>query len=199
MPEHADSPVDHQAQVEIARWTHAWMCAAAMTHEQLESTWDDESPASSIGARDALSLVVIDAVRNTYRGAAAALGPDSDPVRTFEERQPDLKVVRDRFEHFEDYLRGTGRAQKSGKELLALDDLFGLEIRSSSGGGPGGHSIKVAVRERDGEKTYVIQTGAAVDAARVLAPAVLAQVGLYDEQHAERCVFCKRLGSSLGA
>src|ERR1035437_4044722 len=56
MPEHADSPVDHQAQVEIARWTHAWMCAAAMTHEQLESTWDDESPASSIGARDALSL-----------------------------------------------------------------------------------------------------------------------------------------------
>lgn len=61
--------------------------------------------------------------------------------------------------------------------VLVLDHLVGLEIRSSSGGGPGGHSIEVAVRERGGEKTYSIEIGAAIDAARVLAPAVRVRVG----------------------
>jgi hypothetical protein len=140
-------------------------------------------------------VVVIDAVRNTYRGAAAALGRNSDAVRAFEERQPDLSVVRDRFEHFEDYLRGRGNGQREGSTMLALEGHVGLEIRSSSGGGPGGHSIEVAVRELDGAKTYFIETRAAVTAACVLARAVLENVGLYDDRHAERCLYCASSGS----
>lgn len=196
MSEHAEQDTGSRARIEVARWTHVWMCAAARTYKHLESIWDDESPGSSIGARDALSLVVIDAVRNTYRGATAVLGDDSDAVRVFEERQPDLKVVRDRFEHFEDYLRGAGHAQKTGKSMMVLDDLIGLAISSSSGGGPGGHSIEVTVREQNGEKTYSIETGAAVDAARTLARVVLTEVGLYDDQHADRCLYCAPSDSS---
>ena len=190
MADIAESVVKDPARMEIARWTHVWMCAAVRTHEYLESIWDDENPGSSVGARDALSLVVVDAVRNTYRGAAAAIGQDSDAVRAFEECQPDLKVVRDRFEHFEEYLRGSGNAQTTGRITLALDDRIGLEIRSSSGGGQGGHSIEVVVRERDGEKSYLIETRAAVNAARVLARAVLGEVGLYDDRHAAQCLCC---------
>jgi hypothetical protein len=159
--------------------------------QETESTWDYDNPAASVGLRDALLLVIVDAVRNTYRGAQAVLGADSPRVRAFEESQPDLKGVRDRFEHFDDYLRGTGNAQKTGSTMLSSDDVIGLDVRSSSGGGLGGHSIDVAVRERDGEKTYTVQTGLAVDAACILACAVLEEVGLYDDGHAERCVYCK--------
>lgn len=170
------------------------MCAAADTSAHLESIWDDERPASSIGARDSLSLLVVDAVRNTYRGAAAALGADSDPVRAFERSQPELKAVRDRFEHFEEYLRGTGNAQRTKGAGLTLDEAAALEIRSSSGGGAGGHTIEVAVRERKGEKVYRIETGLAVEAARILACSVLTQLELYDDRHAEHCRHCLRQG-----
>lgn len=176
--------------VEVARWTHLWMCAAARTYEHLEAIRDDENPVSAIGARDTLSLVVIDAVRNTYRGAAAALGGKSRAVQTFERDQPDLKVVRDRIEHFEDYLRGTGHAQKSNGERLQLGDDVGLEIRASSGGGRGGHTIEVGVREHSGERLFRIEAGAAVTASRVLAAAVLEQAGLFDERHAAHCAYC---------
>jgi hypothetical protein len=59
------------------------MCAAALTLEHLETRWDEESLATSIGERDALSLVIVTAIRNTYRGGCVVLGDYSEPVQAF--------------------------------------------------------------------------------------------------------------------
>jgi hypothetical protein len=176
---------------EIARWTHAWMCAAATILHGLEAAWDDESPAASVGTRDALTLVLVDAVRNTYRGAAAVLGSDHSAVQTFEQAVPGLKDLRDSLEHFDAYLRGTGHRQPAlaGPDAQA-DQGAPMAVVDSAGGGPQGHTVQVAVREKTGTQTYQFATGTAVSAARTLARTALEHVGLYNEHHAAACRHC---------
>jgi len=57
---------------------------------------------------DALSLVVIDAINNTYRGARAVVGPIAPSIVRFEKAVPDIRNLRNRLEHFDAYLRGRG-------------------------------------------------------------------------------------------
>lgn len=184
-------PPDEAARRETARWTHAWMCAAAITLTSLEAAWDDESPAASVGARDALTLVLVDAVRNAYRGAAAVLGSDHSALQTFERAVPSLKDLRDSLEHFDAYLRGTGhrQPQPSGPDAQA-DQAAPMTVVASAGGGPQGHTVQVAVREKTGTQTYEFATGTAVNAARTLARTALEHTGLYNQRHAAECRHC---------
>lgn len=167
------------------------MCAAAMTLQSVEATWDNESPAASLGVRDALALVLVDAVRNTYRGAAAVLGSHHSAIRTFELAVPGLKDLRDSLEHFDVYLRGTGRRQP---QLGAPNDRVGraarMEFVDSAGGGSRGHTARVAVREKTGMQTYLFATGTAVNAARMLARTTLEHTGLYSQSHVAACRHC---------
>lgn len=178
---------------ELARWTHLWLAAAVSTLEHLESIWDEEDPVRSLGRRDALSLVVIDAVRNVYRGGLAVLGPEDSNILAFEERAGGMKDLRDRLEHFDSYLEGRGFAQTGGygRPPLALDGAIGLRLVMSAGGGPGGHTITVAVVEAHGnEEEFVFESRSVVDAARRLGGACLEAAGLMDERHRERCSTC---------
>src|SRR4051812_38361828 len=176
----ASGDADHRSDDvvrEVARWTHAWMCAAALTLARMETSWDDEDPVRSIGERDVLALVVVDAVRNTHRGACAVLGPKSAAVQAFERKLPDIKKLRDRLEHFDDYVRGNGWAQQQERQPLELDGSIGLEITSSTGGGSGGHTIEVKVRGRKGDKAFLLETRPTVYAARELARETIEAVG----------------------
>jgi hypothetical protein len=103
-----------------------------------------------------------------------------------------MKELRDRFEHFDEYLRGEGLAQRSGRRGPGLDlqGLPGLEITGSRGGGRGGHTIDVKVREAGGDIHYMLMTQTVVDAARVLAFDTVDRAGLLDEQHIARCSMC---------
>lgn len=177
---------------ELARWTHMWASAAVLVLGQIDGTYDPEGPVGSLGKRDVLALVVLDAVRNTYRGARAFLGNDHASVSGFEQSASGMKELRDRFEHFDEYLRGEGLAQRSGRRGPGLDlqGLPGLEITGSRGGGHGGHTIDVKVREAEGDIHYTLMTQTVVDAARVLARDTIDRAGLLDEQHVARCSKC---------
>ncbi|MGA3541561.1 hypothetical protein ACK8GE_19945 [Micromonosporaceae bacterium DT194] len=177
--------------VEVARWTHMWAAAAAYICEQLESTWDDEAIGASIGARDALSLVLVDAIRNVHRGAEKVLGADSKDVRAFVGAQPNFKDLRDRFEHFDAYVVGDGYAQRRrGQPPLTMAATSGIEISASCGGGDDGHIVVVTVIEETGPKGYLFASRAATDAARVLAWETLRVAGLLDERHVKECKTC---------
>lgn len=150
---------------------------------------DATSPASSIGAMDALTLAAIDAVHNTYRGACVVLGSTDPAVVRFEAEVQGIKALRNRLEHFDAYLRGEGFAQRErNSPPLTMGDKIGLAI-PMSGGGPGGHSIIVTVQEKDCEKTYTLRVRPAVEAARRLARAVTIAVGFDDQRH-QGCVTC---------
>ncbi|MEU5941840.1 hypothetical protein ABZ807_22250 [Micromonospora sp. NPDC047548] len=181
--------------VEVARWTHMWAAAAAHICQQLESTWDDEAVGASIGARDALSLVLVDAIRNVHRGAEKVCGADSKAVRAFVTAQPALKDLRDRFEHFDAYVVGDGYAQRSkGQPPLIMDATSGIEISASHGGGDDdGHIVVVKVAEKAGPKEYLFASRAATDAARVLAWETVRAAGLADERHAKECKTCQEI------
>ncbi|QCW49536.1 hypothetical protein FE634_02305 [Nocardioides dongxiaopingii] len=126
----------------------------------------------------------MDAARNVVRGAEQAVDRDNDLVLRFNERHPTLKTLRDRFEHYEDYVRGTGDAQRTGRrrngELLTLDGA-GIEVAASEGGGAEGHLVRIAVVERDAddqptESVYQAPTRQIAIAVRQLARDLIAEV-----------------------
>lgn len=183
----------------LAGWTHAWAAAASQTYEVIESIWDDESPATAIGRRDAMSMVLVDAARNVLRGTEALLGEEDPVVERFVSENPVLKIVRDCLEHFDDYVRGSGLRQRvDGKwrgDPLSLE-AAGMDIPSSHGGGPEGHVVQLTVTERgaDGQSTTVshaIPTRTVAVAVRQLARDMLNALGLLDERHLERCEICR--------
>ena len=154
--------------------------------------------ASELGRRDAMTMVLVDAVRNVVRGAEQAVGRDNDLVTRFNRRHPTIKTLRDRFEHYEDYVRGTGDAQRTGKrrrgQPLTLDGA-GIEVGASEGGGPEGHLIRIEVVERDADDqptviVYEAPTRQITIAVRQLARDLLAEVGLLDERHLSACEIC---------
>lgn len=182
----------------LARWAHAWAAASTQTYETIESISIPDSPASELGRRDAMTMVLVDAVRNVVRGAEQILGEDSDLVRRFSQAHPTLKTLRDRFEHYEDYVRGSGIAQRTGRkrsgEPLALDTT-GIEISASEGGGPEGHLVRVVVIERGPddkptEVTYEAPSRQIAVAVRRLARDLLAETGMLDERHLAACEIC---------
>lgn len=183
-------PTRHTPAGELAAWTHMWMVAATQTLGHLEDSWDDDEPLSSIGARDALCLVVIDAVRNVYRGARAALPHDAEALARFEEALPQLVRIRDFFEHFDEYVAGRGRVQRDADTLP--DHRVGMELRRSASDGAGGHSMTFAVREGEEHAKYEVSPRAAVRAAQRLARDVLEHTGLLDERHLAACQACAR-------
>ncbi|MEV6268982.1 hypothetical protein AB0L64_17555 [Kribbella sp. NPDC051936] len=114
------------------------------------------------------------------------------------EEHPTLKEVRDRLEHYDDYVRGSGNAQRAGGrwrgEPLTLA-MSGLNLPASRGGGPEGHVVQVSVTERaeDGtpvEVTYDVATRVIALATRTLARDMLDEAGLLDDYHVERCEMC---------
>lgn len=194
----AERPPLSSVDERLAGWTHAWAAAASQTYEVIESIWDDESPASAIGRRDAMTMVLVDAVRNVLRGTEALLGTDSAVVRRFVAEHPVLKNVRDYLEHFDDYLRGTGLSQREGRKWggapLSLE-AAGLDLPSSHGGGPEGHVVQVTVTERaeDGTAQVVghdVPTRTVAVATRALARDLLSELGLLDDRHLARCQMC---------
>lgn len=186
--------------VELARWTHLWLEAAVITLDHLESSWEEERPASSVARRDALSLVLVDAVRNVYRGASAILGVEARAVRVFEEGAAGMKDLRDRLEHFDAYLTGRGFAQTGGPRRPPIDlaEAIGLQLTMSEGGGPGGHTINVVVAGADENEHYVFETRSVVEAARRLAGEALVAAGLMTEDHSRLCSTCKHESSDTG-
>ena len=109
--EQADQSIDRR----LVRWAHVWAAAASETFGTIESISMPEFPATEIGRRDAMTMVLVDAVRNVVCGAELAVGKDSKIVQRFDEDHPMLKDLRDRFEHYEDYVRGTVYAQRARK------------------------------------------------------------------------------------
>ncbi|WP_225755449.1 hypothetical protein [Actinotalea sp. Marseille-Q4924] len=174
---------------ELAAWTHMWMVAASLTLEHLEDSWVDAEPASSIGGRDALSLVVIDAVRNVYRGAKATLPRDSPALARFDGAHPQLVRIRDFFEHFDEYVAGRGRIQQ--KAGTPADEGIGMQWKRSASGGPSGHTMVIAVREGGERAEYEVNATLAVKAAQMLARAVLEHAGLLDARHVGACRYCR--------
>lgn len=194
MPELTVKDVDRR----LVRWAHMWAAAASATYETIESISMPESPASEIGRRDAMTMVLVDAVRNVVRGAELAVGRESEIVRRFSKEHPTLKDLRDRFEHYEDYVRGTGKVQRSGRtykgDPLELEEA-GVWISTSSGGGPDGHLVSVVVIERDendvaAEVVYEAPSRTIAVAVRRLARDLVEAASMLDEHHLARCEIC---------
>lgn len=183
---------------DLVRWAHMWATAASQTYETIESISIPESPATEIGRRDAMTMVLVDAVRNVVRGAELALGPESEVVRRFSEEHPDLKKLRDRFEHYEDYVRGSGIAQREGRRRAGKPlelDTTGIEISASSGGGRDGHMVSIVVIERDNsdhqiEVNYEVPSRMIAIAIRRLARDLVDAAGMLDERHLDKCEIC---------
>lgn len=119
-------------------------------------------------------------------------------VQRFSEEHPDLKNLRDRFEHHEDYVRGAGIAQREGRKRngkpLELDTA-GIDISASSGGGREGHLVSIVVIERDSnnqptEVTYEAPSRTIAVAIRRLARDLVDAAGMLDERHLDRCEIC---------
>ncbi|MFE4463748.1 hypothetical protein ACFRCR_01400 [Oerskovia sp. NPDC056781] len=194
MPEKTVQEVDRR----LVRWAHTWAAAASETYETIESISMVESPATAIGRRDAMTMVLIDAVRNVVRGAELAVGKDSEIVQRFNEGNPGLKDLRDRFEHYEDYVRGTGDKQRMGRRRggkpLELE-AEGIRVAASSGGGLEGHLVHVVVIERDEnnevvEVVYEAPSRTVAVAVRYLARDLLRAAGMLDENHLASCEIC---------
>lgn len=184
---------------EMVRWAHAWAAAASQTYETIESISIPESPATEIGRRDAMTMVLVDAVRNVVRGAESYSGSNSELVRRFNEEHLDLKNLRDRFEHYEDYVSGTGIAQREGRRRNGTPlelDVAGIRISASSGGGPNGHMVCIVVIERDRngepiEVTYKVPSKMITTAVRQLARDLFDAAGMLDNCHLKSCEICK--------
>lgn len=194
MTEQNSHPVDES----LASWAHAWAAAASQTYEVIESISTPASPASELGRRDGMTMVLVDAVQNVVRGAEKLLGRNSNAVRRFNEEHPTLRQLRDRFEHYEDYVRGTGWDQREGKkqngEPLTLETT-GLRVSASEGGGPEGHIVHLLAIERgpNGEPVEVSYKAPSRDiavAVRTLARDLLEEASLLDEHHTSRCEMC---------
>lgn len=175
-----------------------WAAAASQTYQTIESISMPESPATEIGRRDAMTMVLVDAVRNVVRGSELAVGKDSEIIQRFSEEHPALKDLRDRFEHYEDYVRGTGDAQRKGRrrkgDPLELEHE-GIRISASSGGGPEGHLASVVVIERDAndeatEIAYEAPSRTMAVAVRRLVRDLVDAADMLDERHLEACEIC---------
>lgn len=175
-----------------------WAAAASETYQNIESISMPESPATEIGRRDAMTMVLVDSVRNVVRGAELAMGGRDEIVQRFNEEYPTLKNLRDRFEHYEDYVRGTGDAQRKGRrrkgEALELAEE-GIRISASSGGSREGHLVCVVVVERDKkdkavEVVYEVPTRTIAVAVRRLVRDLVDAAGMLDQRHLEHCEIC---------
>lgn len=148
-------------------------------------------------------MVLVSAVRNVVRGTELAVGLGSEIVQRFSKDYPNLKTLRDRFEHYEDYLKGDGNAQRAGGrrngEALNLNGKEGIWISASGGGGREGHLVKVVVLERDendeaAEVVYEAPSRTIVAAARRLARDLVVAAGMVD--HLDACESCAAAESS---
>ncbi|KHS51687.1 hypothetical protein [Brevibacterium linens] len=182
---------------DMVRWAHAWAVATSQIYETIESISIPESPATEAGRRDAMTMVLVDAVRNVARGAESSFGRGCELIRRFNEAHPQLKNLRDRFEHYEDYVRGAGVAQREGRKRSGTPlelDTAGIEISASSGG-PEGHLVCIAVVERDGngqpaKVKYEAPSKTITAAVRQLARDLVEAAGMLDEHHLDRCEIC---------
>lgn len=170
---------------EVARWTHLWFTAAVLTLESIEAH-HSEDDFNWIGKRDALSLVLLDAVRNTARGARVVLGNGHAALARFDSSAPKLKNFRDRLEHFDEYATGSGQRQKA-KDIGVKG---ALRFVGSVGGGREGHVIHVVTIENGKEAAWTLKTRKVVEAARDLVQVVITSAGLDDERHSGACSSC---------
>ena len=181
----------HEA-VEVARWTHIWFISAVLVLAQLEETWDDDV-IRSIAKRDVLAHPLVNAVRNVYRGSRAVLPDSHQEVQSFESALPQFKELRDRLEHFEDYVRGRGHAQSPED----ADHSNPLRLSSSTGGSREGHVVVWRTQEKGQAVDRRFPTRTAIASARQLVLAVLGAVGLDDERH-QSCPWCRPDGAPEG-
>lgn len=183
--ESADRGNDQNTSHDIAIWTHMWAGAASRALEAIDKRWDPEDPVGTIGGRDVLALMLIDALRNVYRGASAVLGRKSEDIRLFEREVPKLKEVRDTLEHFDSYLKGEGHRQENCAPVGVP------RVSLSSEGSLGGHALVLSVAT-DGveQEEFRVESKAAVQAGRKLTLSVMTRLGLDDERHRERCLEC---------
>jgi len=61
------------------------------------------------------AMLFANAVRNVLRSAERVLGKDHPAIHEFLARVPNAVHVRDMFEHFDEYVEGVGRRQRSGQ------------------------------------------------------------------------------------
>lgn len=184
-------PEVNLVEFEIVRWTHLWAAAATYAYEVIDGADIAADPVTAIGKRNAMTLVLVDAVRNVYRGAARVLGPQHEAIIAFDHAHPSLVDVRNRLEHFDDYLRGKGRSQRFRDSL----EVPSMNWVSSKGLGRGGHTVDltVTVRGENGERNevpFAVATLELVTAARQLVRALLEETGKLDEKHLAYCDMC---------
>lgn len=168
---------------EMARWTHTWMAAAVMLQTEVMPQQRD------LGAlgRDLSGLLLVQAARNAYRGAVRLLGKDSSDIEVFEARQPDMRDLRDRLEHFDDYVLGWGKAQTASKVLVR--DRAGLRQTQSSGSADS-HAFTVECEEGAADaspRQLSIDTYTLIRDLRSLISAALSSTTL---EHPEPCHVC---------
>ena len=149
----------------LARWVMRWAEAARLTVEAMEGIEGVGDPIGAIGAKDALTLVLVDAIHNVRRGSVAVLGSTSAEVRHFDVRVPGLGSLRDTLEHFDEYLQWAGRRQ--GVPLNGP----GFELSMSYSVGHG-HVVEITVYEKSGPCRYLMKTREAASAAKELAMTV---------------------------
>lgn len=182
----------------VVRWAHAWAAAASQAYECIDSISIPESPATESGRRDAMTMVLVNAVRNVVRGAESSFGKDSELVRRFDIANPNFKDLRDRFEHYEDYVKGSGFAQRKGSKRCGTPlelDTPGIEIFASEGGGTEGHLVCIVVAElgsngQPRRMTYRAPSKTITAAARKLARDMFDEAGVLDEGHLSKCEIC---------
>lgn len=167
---------------EMARWTHTWMAAAVMLQTEV-------MPQRDLGAtgRDLSGLLLVQAARNAYRGATRLLGKDSSAIKVFEESQADMRDLRDRLEHFDDYVLGRGRAQTASK--VKVGDRARLRQTQSCGSGDS-HAFTVECEEGaagTSPRKLSIDTSKLVQDLRKLVSAALSSTTL---EHPEPCPIC---------
>ncbi|GAA2040663.1 hypothetical protein GCM10009740_37010 [Terrabacter terrae] len=91
---------------ELRSWTHMWFGAAVRQLER--ATW------TGVGSAAPETFLYVDCMRNAYRGAERLLGSDHPEVVRFMDAVPHVKDLRDMLQHFEEYIDGKGRLQRSG-------------------------------------------------------------------------------------
>ncbi|MDN3243040.1 hypothetical protein [Glycomyces tritici] len=196
-PTEANTPAATHLDQRLAAWTHMWALAASEVLAAMERPREDNV---SFGHRDALTLALVDASHNVIRGAEKLLPNEHSLLQQFKTEHPELTRIRDRFEHFDEYVRGVGwRQDREGKLGLANDlTSAGLDFLSSSGGGPEGHVLEVEVFENEGGKlesrTYSVPTRTLTVAVRQLARSALDAAGLIDQKHLDHCEMCQNPG-----
>jgi hypothetical protein len=95
---------DHRAW--IISWTFQWLDAVDRQAGRALDLPDH-------GKGQVEILLFVGALRNVLRGAEAILGKQHPAVRCFYEAVPGARDIRDMLEHFDEYVTGSGRLQKS--------------------------------------------------------------------------------------